>query len=877
MKKLLSIIFLSVLAFSVCAQTKINPAKLLQGQSGGGSLFLKTDNSGNVSFSNNLNGSVISGAGNASLTADLLPLGQGDSRYAQLTGATFIGAINSNSNISTTSLMINSGIVINATDPANYRDLTWRTNGLLRWDLGVVGAEGGSTNAGSNMFLARYGDNGSFLGSVFDVYRATGLLQFNGEVRGVAGNASNSLVVKSQLDALSTAYLGISSTAANSSLLNSQNGSFYQNATNINAGTLSNLRLDPLVSLDNQDNNFSVNQTIPNATSNGHALNRQSGDSRYAQLSGATFTGNVDMSSYGNQRAVKVGFSGGNYGSFSYGINYTATSDLHTYAANDFVTRVDLFKGFRIFAADGGAVGSNVTWTQVADFQKGGSVMYTALGMGSNRITSLGTAISGSDAVRLDQVQNAGIFNTGTVNDAVLSTNVAFRNQVNTFTNINKFYSAEGIIGGFGAVSTAGTTDWNHSTNARSGSGYSLMTGSATNGNGLGGGYYHPFSFEYSTKDGTGNMTQLAIPYSVDNADGTIYLRGRYSGVWTGWQKLLTQGFSDTRYQPLENQRVSTNNVVSHPWYASTVATGTAPLSILSTTLVNNLNADMVDGLHASAFAQLSGAAFSGVVSASDATAATHLMNRQSADARYLGITATATNSGALNGQNGFYYRNASNINSGTLADAQLSTNVPLLNADNAFSGKMAIGGAINSSFNLTVTGSGLFSSNLTVNSALTANTASVTAAATSTTNTQLWSVGASGALEKMNISSLQFEPLGGIAKYSPHTVSAFTADIGGGVLKHILTLDCENFYMRTFRVNISNVSSLGARITFTNAKPGGLYTINYFNGNGNNIFYEQAKKQDGTTDFGTFTVSGMATHRFSYDQLTGTGFIQAF
>ena len=40
------------------------------------------------------------------------------------------------------------------------------------------------------------------------------------------------------------------------------------------------------------------------------------------------------------------------------------------------------------------------------------------------------------------------------------------------------------LSGGFGAVTTAGTTDWNHSTNARSGGGYTLLTGSASNGPG---------------------------------------------------------------------------------------------------------------------------------------------------------------------------------------------------------------------------------------------------------------------------------------------------------------------------------------------------------------------------------------------------------
>lgn len=109
-------------------------------------------------------------------------------------------------------------------------------------------------------------------------------------------------------------------------------------------------------------------------------------------------------------------------------------------------------------------------------------------------------------------------------------------------------------------------------------------------------------------------------------------------------------------------------------------------------------------------------ATFSGVAIAADATAATHLLNRQSGDARYIQIgtstfssavtapnfistiatgtaplTVTSTtvvtnlNADLLDGQHGSYYQSATNINAGTLADARLSANVPLLNMANTF------------------------------------------------------------------------------------------------------------------------------------------------------------------------------------------------
>ena len=86
------------------------------------------------------------------------------------------------------------------------------------------------------------------------------------------------------------------------------------------------------------------------------------------------------------------------------------------------------------------------------------------------------------------------------------------------------------IIGLMGAKTTGGTTNWNDATNARSGNGYTLLLGSHSNGPG-GNYYYHVICFEYSSKNGSGNLTQIAIPYT----SSTIYLRYRYSGNWSSW------------------------------------------------------------------------------------------------------------------------------------------------------------------------------------------------------------------------------------------------------------------------------------------------------------------------------------------------------
>jgi hypothetical protein len=106
------------------------------------------------------------------------------------------------------------------------------------------------------------------------------------------------------------------------------------------------------------------------------------------------------------------------------------------------------------------------------------------------------------------------------------------------------------LIGGIGAFTTAGTLDWNDSSNARSGSGYSLMRGTDSSNappSSNTGAYFHPFTFEYAFKNGTGNMTQFAIPYSVSASNSRIYYRSRFSNTWTSWVQVWdSQDFTST-------------------------------------------------------------------------------------------------------------------------------------------------------------------------------------------------------------------------------------------------------------------------------------------------------------------------------------------
>jgi hypothetical protein len=103
--------------------------------------------------------------------------------------------------------------------------------------------------------------------------------------------------------------------------------------------------------------------------------------------------------------------------------------------------------------------------------------------------------------------------------------------------------------GGFGAQGSGGIADWNDISNTRSGNGYTLLYGTALNGNGQSA-YYHTLNFEFSSKNGTGNFTQMGVPYNGSD----LWLRSFYNGLgYTSWK---------TYIQSSKIQDVGNNDVV---------------------------------------------------------------------------------------------------------------------------------------------------------------------------------------------------------------------------------------------------------------------------------------------------------------------------
>lgn len=131
------------------------------------------------------------------------------------------------------------------------------------------------------------------------------------------------------------------------------------------------------------------------------------------------------------------------------------------------------------------------------------------------------------------------------VRDVVSSNGSTYRckvghtNQAVTNTNYWDLVAGKGVdgaLGEVGAVSLGGIFDWNHISNAKSGSGYTLLLDSSTNGPKPGGtAYYHSFNFEYGSKNGTGNLTQLAVPYAQQFGSPGIFIRSRYNTTWSEW------------------------------------------------------------------------------------------------------------------------------------------------------------------------------------------------------------------------------------------------------------------------------------------------------------------------------------------------------
>jgi len=103
-----------------------------------------------------------------------------------------------------------------------------------------------------------------------------------------------------------------------------------------------------------------------------------------------------------------------------------------------------------------------------------------------------------------------------------------------------------------------------------------------------------------------GTSTDSAVDFDMYSNSGYFYLRGgstSLSNLLTLTTSTISIPLTTTIGTSTSNKNLTVYGTTSSTKLILTQPTGTAPMTVSSTTVVTNLNADMVDGKHASDFA----------------------------------------------------------------------------------------------------------------------------------------------------------------------------------------------------------------------------------------------------------------------------------
>lgn len=141
----------------------------------------------------------------------------------------------------------------------------------------------------------------------------------------------------------------------------------------------------------------------------------------------------------------------------------------------------------------------------------------------------------------------------------------------------------------------------------------------------------YPVNFGNVLNIGGLGYGELLFQWTVDSNPGHLYYRSKRdvaSQAWSNWVTILdNNNYSSTldgRYVTLAtNQTVSGIKTFSTQ-QKFTVATGTSPFTVSSTTVVGNLNSDMLDGYHAASFYQYGYVMFARTIDASALSTSTY-------------------------------------------------------------------------------------------------------------------------------------------------------------------------------------------------------------------------------------------------------------
>ena len=116
----------------------------------------------------------------------------------------------------------------------------------------------------------------------------------------------------------------------------------------------------------------------------------------------------------------------------------------------------------------------------------------------------------------------------------------------------------------------------------------------------------------YLSQDNPANLQDIGIVghFTSNKYQHTGIARDATDGVWKLFSNVSAEPTttidfsSDVIYDPLKVGSIITSNAVF------SVANGTAPFSVVSNTIVSNLNADLLDGQHGTYYTDLTGSAF---------------------------------------------------------------------------------------------------------------------------------------------------------------------------------------------------------------------------------------------------------------------------
>ncbi|MGJ1432902.1 hypothetical protein ACR79M_15105 [Sphingobacterium spiritivorum] len=112
-----------------------------------------------------------------------------------LDGNVGIGTLSPTAKLHVNGDALASNLMIN-NSPGTYRELQYRTNGVLRWDLFASPTAESGGNVGSDFAVTRYADDGSYLGQPFSIARSTGNATFGNNLD-VSGSLTASGTIRS--------------------------------------------------------------------------------------------------------------------------------------------------------------------------------------------------------------------------------------------------------------------------------------------------------------------------------------------------------------------------------------------------------------------------------------------------------------------------------------------------------------------------------------------------------------------------------------------------------------------------------------------------------------------------------------------------------